>query len=135
MSVYHGRKGVLYLSTSAGGTAASVLHLNTWSLNRDTDTVEVTSFGDSNKTYVQGLPDLKGKFSGFWDDTETKPFAAAASTDGCKVYLYPSSDLAQSGGKYAYGTAWLNASLDTGVGAAVTITGSFVAASSWYVGF
>ena len=131
MAVYPGRNAVIYMSTTGSGSASSVLHLNKWSLNRATDKIEVTSFGDSNKTYVQGLADLKGSFEGFWDDTETKPFTAASSADGCKIYLYPSSSITT---KYLYGTAWLDCSIDCGVSTAVTISGSFAAASSWYIG-
>jgi hypothetical protein len=128
MARYHGKKGVLYISTSASGTASAAIGLSTWSLNMATDKVDVSAFGDTNKTYVQGLKDLQGAFSGFWDDTETKVFGAADSADGCKLYLYPSSDAPT---KYWYGTAWLDASIDTGVSAAVAISGTFVAASSW----
>ena len=132
MAVYPARKGVVYMSTSGSGTASNVIHLNTWVLNRDTDKIETTSFGDTNKTYVQGLPDLKGSFSGFWDDTETKPFTGASSTDGVKLYLYPSADIPT---KYAYGPAWVDCSINVAVSGAVTISSNYVANGSWYVGF
>jgi hypothetical protein len=132
MAVYPGRKGVIYLATSSSGTASNVIKLNQWTLNRTTDKIEVTSFGDSNKTYVQGLPDLQGTFTGFWDDTETKPFSGATSSDGVKLYLYPSADITT---KYAYGQAWLDCSIDTAVNGAVTINASFAANGSWHVGF
>ena len=128
MSAYAGRKGVVYLSTTGSGNASAVLKLNNWTINRTTDKIEVTAFGDANKTYVQGLPDLQGTFSGFWDDGESKPFTAASSNDGCKLYLYPSSDAPT---KYWYGPAWLDVSMDTGVSAAVAISGSFAANGSW----
>lgn len=128
MAVYHGKKGVVYVSTSGSGNASNVLHLNAWTLNRNTDTVETTSFGDVNKTYVQGFPDLSGTFSGFYDDAETKIFSAASSADGCKLYLYPSSDAPS---KYAYGPAWLDSSINTGVSAAVAISGNFRANGAW----
>ena len=128
MAVYAGRKGVVYLSTSGSGNATSVLKLTKWSLDQSTDKIEVTAFGDANKTYVQGLKDVKGSFSGFWDDTETKPFTAADSSDGCKMYLYPSSDAPT---KYWYGPAWLDVSIDTGVADAVSISGNFAANGSW----
>src|SRR5678809_371673 len=112
MSAYPGRNGVVYISTSASGTATNVIKLNKWSLNRQTDKIEITSFSDANKTYVQGLADLQGSFSGFWDDTETKPFTASASSDGCKIYLYPS---ANAPSKFASGTAWLDCSIDVDV--------------------
>jgi hypothetical protein len=106
--------------------------MNQWTLNRPTDKVDVTSFGDANKVYVQGLPDVQGSFKGTWDDTETKPFTAAASSDGVKLYLYPSSLVPT---KYAYGTAWMDASIDIGVTGAVTISSSFAAAGSWGINF
>ena len=128
MSAYAGRRGVIYLSTSGSGTASLVLKMNKWTLNRTQDKIDVTAFADANKTYVQGLPDLKGNFSGFFDDSEAKPFTAAASSDGCKMYLYPSSD---APGKYWYGPAWLDLSMDVAVTGAVTISGSFAANGSW----
>lgn len=128
MAAYAGRKGVIYMSTTGSGTASSVIKLNQWTINRTTDKIEVTAFGDSNKTYVQGLPDLQGTFSGFWDETEAKPFTGATSADGVKLYLYPSSDAPT---KYWYGPAWLDLSMDTGVSSAVTISGSFAANGSW----
>jgi hypothetical protein len=132
MAVYPGRKGVLYFSTTGAGTATNVLHLNKWTLNRATDKIETTSFGDTNKTYVQGLPDVQFTFSGFWDDTETKPFTGASSTDGIKAYLYPSADIPS---KFASGPAWIDCSIDVSVSGAVTISGTGVANGSWTVGF
>jgi len=132
MSAHAGRTGAVYLAIeSATGVATTCIKLNAWTLSRDTDTFEVTSFGDTNKTYVQGLPDLKGTISGSWDDSETKPFAGAASSTGVKLYLYP--DITNSPTKYAYGTAWLSASIETPVSGAVTISGNFVALASWTV--
>jgi hypothetical protein len=128
MAVYPGRNGVIYMSTSGSGTASSVLKLNKWSMNRATDKIDVTAFGDANKTYVQGLPDIKGSFEGFWDDTESKPFTGAASTDGVKLYIYPSST---SVSKYWYGPAWLDCSMDEDVKGAVTIKADFAANGSW----
>lgn len=123
---------MVYLAIEAStGVATLVVKLNTWSLNLATDKFEVTSFADANKTYVQGLKDIQGTISGFWDDTETKPFAGAASTTGVKLYLYPDSVTPT---KYAYGTAWLDSSIETPVGGAVTISANFAAAGSWYVG-
>ncbi len=129
MAKYHGRKGVVYFSTSGTGTAVSVANLSEWSLDFQTDRVEVTAFGDANKTYVQGLKDVQGQFSGFYDDSATASiFSAADSTDGIKVYLYPSSDATA---RYFYGPAWLDASITTSVGDAVKISGSLAANGSW----
>jgi hypothetical protein len=125
---YHGRSGRLYAAISGAGTAVPVASLTNWTLNAATDRVEVTAFGDSNKVYVQGLQDVTGDFSGFWDDTETTLSQAARSADGTKLYLYPSTNAAS---KYAYGPAWVDVSWDVGVGGAVAISGSFAANGSW----
>lgn len=128
MARYHGRKGVVYISTSGTGAAASAIGLTVWSIDRSTDKVDVTSFGDTNKQYVQGLPDVKGTFSGNWDDTETKLITAAASSDGCKIYLYPSADKAAA---YHYGPAWVDFSMSVDVTGAVKVTCNFVANGAW----
>jgi hypothetical protein len=128
MAKYPARNALLYMSTTLAGVASTVIALNEWTINTATDKIEVTAFGDANKTYVQGLKDLQGSYSGFWDDTETKPFTGADSSDGVKIYLYPSASKMTS---YFYGTAWADASMNTSVNGAVTISGSFAAAGSW----
>jgi hypothetical protein len=129
VSKYHGGKGLVYLSTTGTGAAASVGSLTSWSLDRATDSVEVTCFGDVNKTYVQGLPDVKGSISGYFDDTGIDGlFTSAASTDGVKLYLYPSSSAVT---KYFYGPAWLSVSVDCSSDAAVKVSGDFVANGAW----
>lgn len=128
MSRYHGKSGRVYASTSGSGTAIPVASLNAWELNLATDRVETSSFGDTNKTYVQGFRDVQGTFGGFWDDSDTTLFTASASTDGCKLYLYPSTNAVT---KYAYGPAWLDVSVSAGTSQAVTVSGSFAANGAW----
>ena len=128
MSVYSGRKGLVYLSTTGTGVAVSVGKLTAWTLNQATDRIEVTAFGSANKEYVQGLKDVTGTFEGFWQDNDETIFAAADSADGVKMYLYPSSDAL---GRYFYGPAWIDNSINTAVGAAVAISGTFAANGAW----
>jgi len=128
MARYHGGKGHLYLSATGTGTAVASIALSKWSLSKDTDKVDVTAFGDVNKQYVQGLPDVKGSISGWFDDTNDALFDASESTDGVKLYLYPST-LAPT--VYHYGPAWLDASIDVPVSGAISISGNFMANGSW----
>lgn len=127
MARYHGKAGVVYLSTTAAG-AASPVTVSEWSLNMATDKVDVTSMGDANKQYVQGLRDIQGTLSLFWDDTDDKLFDGSESTDGVRLYLYPSS---LSPTFYFYGPAWLDASISQSATGAVTATGGFVANGAW----
>lgn len=128
MAVYHGRKGVVYMSTSGSGSAASVTSMANWSLSRATDYAETTAFGDSNKTWVQGLPDVSGTISGFFNDASSTLYTGSTSTDGVKLYLYPSSDVTT---KYFYGPAWVDYSITTDNKDAVKISASFKANGSW----
>ena len=128
MARYHGGKGVIYQSITGSGTATATVSLSKWSLDKATDTVEVTAFGDLNKQYVQGLPDVKGTISGWFDSADDSLFDGADSSDGVKLYLYPSS-LAPT--IYHYGPAWLSASIDVDAKGAVSISGTFVASGNW----
>ena len=116
------------MSTTGTGTATAHVGLTAWTLDRSVDTVETTEFGAANKTYVQGVPDTKGTFSGFFDETESKLYVGTDSSDGVKLYLYPSSNALT---KYWYGPAWVNYSVNTGIGQAVQISASFAANGAW----
>lgn len=128
MAVYHGRKGRVMMSTTGTGAAVTVAHLTSWSIDASTDKVEVTSFGDVNKTYVQGLPDISGSFNGFFDDTDSTLFTGSGSTDGVKLYLYVSTDALT---RYWYGPAWVDYSISNDVGDAAKITANFSANGAW----
>jgi len=128
MARYHGKVGVVYMSTTGTGTASSVTAMKSWSLNMPTDKVEVTAFGDSNKQYVQGLPDVSGSLSGWWDDTDDTLYDSMTSSDGVKLYLYPSSGVAT---KYFYGPAWVDFSINVASDGAVEVSADFVANGAW----
>lgn len=128
MARYSGKNAVVYMSTTASGTAVAVASLSKWSINMDVDTIEVTAFGDTNKTYVVGIKDLKGSVEGFFDDTSDALYDAVNGQEAVKMYLYPSSTATT---KYWYGTAFPSFNIEVGVGDAITISGDFVAASAW----
>src|SRR6476620_1721014 len=123
----HGKKGIVYISTTGTG-AVALVQLSSWTLDMSTDTADVTPFGALNKQYVQGLKDLKGSFSGSWDSADDSLFIAADSVDGCKIMLYPSSI---DPGKYWTGPAWLNATITVSATDAAKVSGSFMANGGW----
>lgn len=128
MPRYHGKRGTVYASTTGSGTAAPVISQSKWTLDMATDKAEVTAFLDANKTYVQGLRDLKGTISGFWDSADDSLFDGSDSADGIKLYLYPSIDAPTV---YFYGPAWLDSKIDCDSKGAVTVEANFVANGSW----
>lgn len=128
MARYHGNKGVVYGSVVGTGVATNFVSLSAWTLDMATDKVETTAFGDPNKTYVQGLRDIKGTLTGFWDSADDSLFDASESADGIKMYLYPASTASTI---YFYGPAFLDASINVSVTGAVTVSGNFVANGAW----
>jgi hypothetical protein len=126
---YSGKNGVVYIGPTNGGAAIAVIGLSKWTLNQDTDKQECTAFQDGNKVYVQGLPDVKGQVSGFWDDVSSETlFTAQAANGGVYVYMYPSTLVST---KYWYGSAFFDSQVEVDVGSAVHVSASFVAQGLW----
>lgn len=129
MARIHGRRGRVYVGLASDTAQAEpVAFLNRWSLNSSADRVDVTSFGDTTKTYVAGLPDAQGTFAGFYDTASAQLYTAASDGLARKAYLYPDTTATST---YWFGTAFFDFSIEDGVDAAVTISGNFAAASSW----
>lgn len=124
-----GKNGAVYVSPSGSTTPSPVLNLTKWTLDRSTNTIEVTAFGDTNKVYLLDLPDLKGTLTGFWDSTADPLYIAGSAPDGTNMYLYP--DRLNTPAKYDYGPAWLFSAVDVDVKGAVAISASFVARGAW----
>jgi len=128
MAKYHGKKGLVYMSPDGTGVAVLLGELTEWSLNMTVDREDVTAFGDTNKEYVQGIPDRTGTLAGWWDDTDDALYDGMASEDGVKLYLYPSEDVLT---KYFYGPALVDMSINVPVGGAVNVSGTFAANGPW----
>lgn len=126
MARLHGRRGRLYVSVASGGTAEPIAYLNSWSFDRGADRVDVTSFGDANKTYVAGLADASGSIGGFYDTASAQLYTAASDGIARKFYLYPTLD---NEGQYFFGTGFFDFSISGGTDSAVTVSGTWSAAS------
>lgn len=127
MARIHGRRGRLYVGLASDSAAAQpVAFLNSWSVEFAVDKVDVTAFGDTNKIYVSGLPDASGSFSGFYDTETAQLYAASQDGLARKFYLYPDT----ADGDYWYGTALFDFSVSGSVSDAVTVSGSWNAASA-----
>lgn len=47
--------------------AHTVIRINSWSLELDTDTLEITSLGDDWKTFIAGLKEWSASAEGFYE--------------------------------------------------------------------
>lgn len=124
---YHGRNGRIYFDIAGGGAAAPLNFMATWTINFATDKVDVTAMGDLNKTYVAGLPDASGQFSGFHDDATMQTYTAAVDGLARKFYLYANT---LDTTKYFFGTILADFSVNSGVSGAGEVSSSWNAAST-----
>jgi hypothetical protein len=127
MARIHGRNGRIYVALTSGGTAEPLAFMDTWTIDFTVDKAEVTAFGDANKVYVSGIPDVKGTFSGYYDDSTVQTYTAATDGVARKFYLYPSNT---NNGQYWFGTVLPDFSVTGGIGDAVKVSGSWSAASA-----
>ena len=129
MARIHGRSGKLYVGIASDtASAEAIAFVSKISLNFETDDVEVTAFGDTNKVYVSGLPDCSGSFSGFYDDATAQTYTAATDGLARRFYWYPKT--ASTAGPYWFGTGIFDFSVESGVADAATVSGTFKAASA-----
>ena len=124
MPKYHGRSGALMLGAANGGAASNIVNLTQFSLNVETDTADVSTVGDTFRSFVLGLKSGSLNFSGFFADDADIPFDAFDQNQSggtVPAYLYP----AGSGvAKYWYGAVWpKSVTVEVGISGAVSISG------------
>lgn len=127
MSRIHGRNGRVYLGLASGGTAEPVAFLSSWSIDFSVDKSDVTTFGDTTKVYVGGLPDSSGEFSGFYDDASVQTYTAASDGIARKFYLYPSTSTST---QYWFGTILPDFKVSANVDGPAEISSSWNASTS-----
>lgn len=121
------QKGALYVAIASGGTAERIAFLTQWSLSFATGRTDVTSFDDTNMTYISGKPDASGSFSGWYDNATAQTYTAAIDGVARKFYLYPDRDVS---GQYWFGTGLFDFEVAGQYDGAVSISGTFAAASA-----
>lgn len=122
-----GRNAVIYLGTTTSAAASPLTYQNTWSMDFTSDKIDVTSFGDSTKTYVTGIADAQGEFAGFYDDASAQTYTAAIDGLSRKLYLYPSSLTTT---QYFFGTVFVDMSVNAAVAGAVEVSAKWNAATT-----
>lgn len=128
----HGKNGAIYLyGKKGGGGALKVAAKAEWTLSLGRDYVDATTFGDTNKTYLTGLRDIQGTYAGLLDVSGDE-LVNASSSDAIAIYLY-ADDRASQEILIAYGTGFIDASINASNTDAIRTTGNFRAATSWTV--
>jgi hypothetical protein len=122
-----GRNAAIYVGATTSAQASTLTFQNSWSMSFETERIDVTAFGDSNKSYVTGIADASGEFSGFYDDATAQTLTAAIDGLARKFYLYPNTNTAT---QYFFGTVFVDFKANGGVAGAVEVAASWGAAST-----
>jgi hypothetical protein len=130
----HGKGGAIYVGGAKGSGGTKWTYKSEWSLQRNRDYVDATAFGEANKTYLAGLPNVQGNFSGFLD-TAGDLLLDAATSGALDVYLYADDATLPDGTEVlvAHGPAFVDATVTCSNTDAVRITGEFRASDSWTI--
>lgn len=126
ISRVHGRNGQVYIGINPADAASPAAFLSDWSINFTVAKVDVTALGDQNLTWVAGLPDASGDFSGFYDTATAQTYIAAQDGLPRNFYLYPTVNVIND---YFFGTILPDYAVTGAVGAAVTLKSTWNAGS------
>lgn len=128
MARIHGSKGQILMDPTGGATPVVVASMNSWTLEMNRDRVDVTAFGDTFKQWVQGLPNIAGTLTGWYENTELDIFDVAQGDTAALLKLVPSSLAATH---FWTGPAYLDASINVSATGAVSISSTYVGAGDW----
>lgn len=126
----HGKNAAIYLGGAKGSGGIKVASKTDWTLRRNRDYVDATVFGDTNKTYLAGLPNVEGTFAGLMD-TSGDLLLNAATSDSTDIYLY-----ADDGGTpvlIANGPGLIDGNVTSSSTDAIRFTGEFRASGPWVI--
>lgn len=130
----HGYGGAIYIGGAVGSGGIRVATKTEWTFNRDRDYVDATVFGDTNKTYLAGLPNVQGTFAGLLDVSGDLMLNSATSGD-TTLYLYTSDGTVPGTTVHllAHGPALIDATVNVSNTDAAKITGNYRASGAWTV--
>lgn len=121
----HGKNGAIYLD------GVKVSSKTEWTLNLNRDYVDSTVFGDTNKTYLVGLKDIQGQWTGILD-VSGDLLVNASDADTVQIYLY-ADDRVDHRVLVAYGPGLFDASITASISDAIKASGNFRASGAWTV--
>lgn len=130
MAKLHGKNGAIYLGGAKGGGGTKVTNKTEWAVQLNRDYVDATVFGETNKTYLAGLRNFQGTYSGLLD-TSGDSMLDATALDEQLIYLY--ADDGASPILVAHGSGFIDGNVSVSSTDAVRITGEFRAQGNWTI--
>lgn len=126
----HGKNGAIVLGSALPG-GIKVATKTEWSLQRNRDYVDATTFGNTNRTYLAGLPNVQGTFAGLLD-VSGDLLLNAATSDVVQIYLYADAEAATPL-LIANGPGFIDGTVNASVTDAIRYTGEFRAQGDWTI--
>lgn len=129
MARIHGKNGQVKMDPAGGSSVVTVADINGWTIDMSKDRVDVTSFGDTNKQKVVGLPDFSGTINFRWS-TASSPTLFAVILGSVAPFLHLIPNILEP--TYLFkGLAYLDGSLSVDSNGAVTGACKWDAAGNW----
>jgi len=126
----HGKNGAIYLGAAKGSGGLKVATKTEWTLQRNRDYVDATTFGDTNKTYLAGLPNVQGTFAGLLD-VSGDLLLNSATSDSVQIFLYADDGVTPL--LIANGPGLIDGTVNASVNDALRYSGEFRAAGAWTI--
>lgn len=130
----HGKNGAIYVGGAKGSGGIKFAAKTEWTLQRNRDYVDATVFGDENKTYLAGLPNVQGTFSGFLD-VSGDILLNSATSGAQSIYLYADDNPngITSVILVAHGPGLIDANVNLTNTDGARISGEFRASGAWTI--
>jgi hypothetical protein len=130
----HGKFGAVFIGGAKGSGGVKIATLTSWNLQRNRDYVDATVFGETNKTYLAGLPNLQGNFAGILDNSGDIVLRSASS-EAQSIYLYSDDNAGGTTSEVlvAHGPGFIDATVDVSSTDAARISGDFRAQGAWTI--
>jgi hypothetical protein len=131
MSILAGRYGLIRWDATglpSPPTPLTVVSVDSWKLSLKTAYIDVTCFQDTNLVYVQGLRDISGTITGYWNSSSYVLVTATGSAVAGYLELTPNTN--ESTYKFG-GLAYMDADIDVQMKGAPKLSASFKAAGPW----
>ena len=129
MARIDGARGIAYMAIASGAAASPVAFVSDWTVSVTATRTEVTPLGAIQKSWIAGVTEFSGDFSGWYDDATSQTYIAA--TDGVprNFYLYPNTQ-GPDASQFFYGMILPDFAVGAGVQEAAAVKCSWSAAGA-----
>ena len=134
MAILTGNNGVVKLDASVGGSVATIAAVRTFSIEMTRDTIETSTMGTDQRTYINGLSSFSGTADIYFDPAAStgtiathavlNPTSGTVGQATLSVELYLNDTAGKFAGECIITGFTVNSSMDGMVEASISFQGS-----------